>query len=189
MKEHPTEFAVAGAENAEELVGALDGEEAPSPTEAQEYAAQNRRARQDTDYWLLQGALDSVLIGLKSIAAGVGAAYSTLSDLLDDSPISKGTLMMALIVILLASNIYTYLRRPVSKHKAKRLQRFGPTEDDVNEAVAIILAKRAATTPQHEVKELIRLLDEIDSRSSKMRASLLDTLKPANPKQNHNALD
>jgi hypothetical protein len=177
MKEHPTEFAVAGAEDAEDGEDMPSGGVSPTPTEAQEYAAQNRRARQDADYWLLQGALDSVLFGLKSIGQGVGTAWNTLNDLLTDGPLSKGSLMMILIIILLASNIYTYLARPASQHKAKRLQRFGPSEDDVADAVRIILAKRAATTPDEEVKELLRILDEVDSRSANMRATFLDGSK------------
>jgi hypothetical protein len=172
MKEHPTEFAVAGAEGIDE---AEEAAPEPAPTEAQEYAAQNRRARQDADFWMLQGSFDSVLAGAKSIVQGMGIAFNTISDLLADIPLSKGSLMVSVIVLLMASNIYTYVTRPTSLHKAKRIQRFGPSEDDVAEAVRIILAKRAATTPKEEVAELIRLLDEIDARSSKLRALFITT--------------
>lgn len=176
MKQHPTEFAVAGAEDAAAADDAASAD-GPGPTEAQEYAAQNRRARQDADYWLLQGALDSVLSGLGSIGQGVKTAFDTVSDLLNDSPLSKTSLLMALIIILLASNVYTYLTRPTSQHKSKRLQRFGPSEDDVTEAVRIILARRAATTPKDEVVELLRILDDVDNRSTKLRASFQDILE------------
>lgn len=190
MKEHPTEFAVAGAENAE----AAEEEEAggqgvPSPTEAQEYAAQNRRSRQETDYWMLQGAFDSVFSGLKSIANGMGTAVNTISDLLTDAPVSKTALMATFIAILLASNIYTYLTRPISQHKVKRLQRFGPSEEEVTEAVRLIMAKRVAATPKEEVAELVRLLDEIDSRSASLRSSLLQLDHPNSGRDGLDDLD
>ncbi|WOO84709.1 uncharacterized protein LOC62_06G008226 [Vanrija pseudolonga] len=171
MKEHPTEFAVAGADHIEEA----EVEVVSSPTgttEAQQYAAEARRARQDRDYWVLQGSLDSVLSGFKSIASGVSTAADAVGDLIGDWPISKGTFMVIIIVGLMLSNIYTYLARPVSQHKVKRLQRLGPNEEDIAEAVRLILAKRAATTPKDEIAELLRLLDEVEARSAKLRSSL-----------------
>ncbi|TXT04993.1 hypothetical protein VHUM_03813 [Vanrija humicola] len=174
MKEHPTEFAVAGADpttEAEEEVVASPA----AATEAQEYAAQARRARQDRDYWVLQGSLDSVLSGFKSIASGVSTAADAVGDLIGDWPISRGTVMAVIIVGLLLSNIYTYLARPVSQHKVKRLQRLGPNEEDIAEAVRLVLAKRAATTPKDEIAELLRLLDEVEARSAKLRSSLEET--------------
>lgn len=175
MKEHPTEFAVAGAEIVEptEEEAAATGPPATSPTEAQEYAAQNRRARQDADYWLLQGAFDSIWSGAKSIASGLGTGFNTVSDLVGDAPISKTAIMAILLTILLGSNFYTYFTRPASQHKQKRLQRFGPSEDEVADALRLILAKRLAATPKEEVSELLRLLDEIDSRSARLRHALV----------------
>lgn len=172
MKEHPTEFAVAGVEDAEQVEEEADNATTPSnPTEAQQFAAKNRRARQDADYWLLQGALDSVLNGFTSIFSGIGTAYKTISDLLSDSPISKASFMAALIAILVVSNVYTYVARPVSKHKEKRLQRFG-YENDVAEAVKFVLDRRAAATPKDEIAQLVQLLDEVEARSAALRKAL-----------------
>ncbi|CAK9779701.1 unnamed protein product [Cutaneotrichosporon oleaginosum] len=172
MKEHPTEFTVAGAEDAEEVQEeASKGGTTSIKTEAQEFAAKNRRARQDADYWQLQGALDSVLSGFTSIASGIGTAYNTISDLLSDSPISKASFMAALIAVLVASNVYTYVAQPESKHKEKRLQRFG-YENDVAEAVKYVLDRRAAATPKDEIAQLLLLLDEVDERSVALRRAL-----------------
>jgi hypothetical protein len=173
MKEHPTEFTVAGAEDAEQVEEeASKGTTTGNQTEAQEFAAKNRRARQDADYWQLQGALDSVLSGFTSIGSGIGTAYNTISDLLSDSPISKASFMAALIAILVVSNIYTYVAQPESKHKEKRLQRFG-YENDVAEAVKYVLDRRAAATPKEEIAQLLQLLDEVDVRSAALRKALL----------------
>ncbi|KAL1407061.1 hypothetical protein Q8F55_006474 [Vanrija albida] len=171
MKEHPTEFAVAGAEHIDEAE--LEAPTSPAgTTEAQEFAAQARRARQDNDYWVLQGSLDSVLSGFKSIASGISTATDAVGDLIGDWPIGKGTIMAVIILGLMLSNIYTYLARPVSQHKVKRLQRLGPNEEDIAEAVRMVLAKRAAATPKDEIAELLRLLDEVEARSAKLRTSL-----------------
>lgn len=172
MKEHPTEFAVAGAEGAEGTEEEEADTTVTNPTEAQEYAAQNRRARQDADFWQLQGALDSVMSGFSSIGSGVRTAFDTVSDLLSDSLFSRASFMTIIIAILLASNVYTYVARPESKHKEKRIQRFGPSEDDVAEAVRIVLDRRAATTPKEEISKLLLLLDEVDARSAALRKSL-----------------
>lgn len=170
MKEHPTEFAVAGAE--ETVVDAVEQADNTSlATEAQEYAMQNRRARQDADYWQLQGAFDSVISGFTSIFSGIGTACNTISDLLGDSPVSKASIMAAVIAILIASNIYTYVVRPASTHKAKRLQRFG-YENDVAEAVRFVLDRRAAATPKDEISQLLVLLDQVDARSTALRKAL-----------------
>ncbi|BEJ10935.1 hypothetical protein CspHIS471_0103570 [Cutaneotrichosporon sp. HIS471] len=172
MNEHPTEFAVAGAEDVEQLEDeAAQAIPAPIPTEAQEFAAKNRRARQDADYWQLQGALDSVLQGFTSIFSGIRTAYNTTSDLLSDSPISKASFMAALIALLVVSNVYTYVARPESKHKEKRLLRFG-FENDVAEAVKYVLDRRAAATPKDEISQLLQLLDEVDARSAALRQAL-----------------
>lgn len=170
IKEHSTEFSVAGAEDAQ--AEACEQEDKDRKTEAQEYAAQNRRSKQDEDYWMLQGALDNVISGFKSIGSGISTAIDTLSDLLGDVPGGKGSLMALLITVLLASNIYTYMARPASQHRAKKLQRFGPSEDDVAEALRIILDRRAAATPQDELSELVRLLDQVEARCAKLRESL-----------------
>lgn len=172
MKEHPTEFAVAGAEDAESTEDEAGDTTVTNPTEAQEYAAQNRRARQDADFWLLQGAFDSVISGFSSIGSGIRTAFDTISDLLSDSLFSRASFMAVIIAVLLASNVYTYVARPASKHKEKRIQRFGPSEDDVAEAVRIVLDRRAATTPKEEVSKLLLLLDEVDARSAALRKSL-----------------
>lgn len=189
MKEHPTEFAVAGAEDAAAVEAEADDNTASNPTEAQEYAAQNRRARQDADFWQLQGALDSVISGFTSIFSGIGTAYNTISDLLSDSPVSKASFMAVVIAILFASNIYTYVARPASKHKEKRLQRFG-YENDVAEAVRFVLDRRAAATPKGEISELLLLLDEVDARSAALRKSLhLDDVITPEEVVQHSELD
>lgn len=178
IKAHPTEFGVAGEEDVPDVDEGQNDVEG-GRTEAQEYAAQNRRSNHDEDYWVLQGALDSVMTGFKSIGSGIATAAGTISDLV--SPLSKGMLMVLLIAILLASNVYTYMARPVSQHKAKKLQRFGPSEEDVTEALRIILDRRAASTPQQEISELLRLLDEVDARSALLRESL--PVEVSQPKQ------
>lgn len=175
MKEHASEFAVAGADSAVEDA-ATQPPATIGPTEAQEYAEkQTRRGKSENDYWLLQGCLDSITSGFSMIGSGVSTGFRLVTDMLDESRFSKTSLMFVVIGLLLLSNVYTYLNRPASQHKVKRLQRFGPSDDAVSEAVRQILARRAATTPREEVAQLVQMLDEVQTRAASLRQLLLTT--------------
>lgn len=176
MKEHASEFAVAGAEPEESSSEKAVSEAEPSgPTKAQAYAeaAVRRGQKSENEYWLLQGCLDSITSGFSMIASGIGTGAKLVTDMIDESRFSKTSLMVGVIGLLLLSNVYTYWNRPASQHKVKRLQRFGPSDDAVTEAVRQILARRAATTPKEEVAQLVQMLDEIEARAANLRQLLL----------------
>lgn len=179
MKEHVSEFAVAGAEpeTASEPAASEAGGAGAGPTPAQAYAeaAGRRGPKGENEYWLLQGCLDSITSGASMIASGLGTGAKLVTDMLDESRFSKTSLMVGVIGLLLLSNVYTYWNRPASQHKVKRLQRFGPSDDAVTEAVKQILARRAATTPREEVAQLVQMLDEIEARAANLRQLLIAT--------------
>ena len=136
MKSHPTEFFPEGT------AADLDEVEAENQklSDAEKYAAQTRKNRQNQDYSALQGALDSVLSGIKGIFGGVWTAIKSISDLLNlGDEGSKVVILGLLVLVLLASNVYTYVAwRPSSESTLRRFKRNGG-EGDLNEAIRSIL--------------------------------------------------
>lgn len=174
MKEHASEFAVAGAEPESSGSEPAASEAGDKPSSASKpLQSTETRPRQENEYWLLQGCFDSITSGLSMIASGLGTGAKLVADMIDESRFSKTTLMFGVIGLLVLSNVYTYLNRPASQHKVKRLQRFGPSDDAVQEAVKQILARRAATTPREEVNQLVQMLDEVEARAATLRRLLL----------------
>lgn len=179
MKEHASEFAVAGVEpepSGSEPAASEAGEAGPTKAQAYAEAATRRGSRKsESEAWLLQGCLDSITSGASMIASGLGTGAKLVTDMLDESRFSKTSLMVGVIGLLALSNVYTYWTRPESQHRVKRLQRFGPTDEAVTEAVRQILARRAATTPREEVAQLVQMLNEVEARAANLRQLLLAT--------------
>ncbi|WWC58203.1 uncharacterized protein I303_100739 [Kwoniella dejecticola CBS 10117] len=208
IKDHPGEFAGAGGadEDEEDEAGLAEGEKAQleDKSEAQAYADQTRKQRKEEDMGLLQYSFDTLISGLKSIASGIKGIAEGLNDLLMDTPFKIQNLMGVIIVLLVISNIYTYLSIDKSASKERRYKKLGTGAmnagragggggigkedmrrieevDDVFErAIKRIILDRqeigpAGTeklSPKEEIKELMRSLDRIESRVSRLRDSI-----------------
>ncbi|KAL7418770.1 hypothetical protein Q5752_006453 [Cryptotrichosporon argae] len=190
IKEHAADFAGEGddandvaAEAEAEAANAVPAEPAEGggpTTAAQEYAAKTRQKRQDDDYSLLQGALDGVVAGGRAIASGLSTAGSTLADLagLEARGLSKEAAMALVIVVLVASNVWTYASansaaRGKSK-MARRIARLG-VDPDIEHAVRAVLAERETrASPAEEAREIGRLLDQVERRAERLREALRD---------------
>lgn len=176
MKSHPTEFFPEGTS-----ADVVDEEaESQKLSDAEKYAAQTRKNRQNQDYSALQGALDSVLSGIKAIFGGVWTAIRSISDLLNlGDEGGKVVILGLLVLILVASNVYTYVAWKPSSESAmlRRYQRTGGA--DVGQTLKSLLPgqgpgneRRAASTPREEVDELVRILQAVDRRSTELRGIL-----------------
>jgi hypothetical protein len=176
MKSHPTEFFPEGT------AADLDEVEAENQklSDAEKYAAQTRKNRQNQDYSALQGALDSVLSGIKAIFGGLWTAIRSISDLLNlGDEGSKVVILGLLVLVLVASNVYTYVAwRPSSESTLRRFKRNGG-EGDLNEAIRSILAgngRREGISPREEGVELMRILDQVEKRSAALRNSIKSSI-------------
>lgn len=175
MKSHPTEFFPEGA--------SADLEEAEAEnqklSDAEKYAAQTRKNRQNQDYSALQGALDSVLSGIKAIFGGVWTAIKSISDLLNlGDEGGKVVILGLLVLVLVASNVYTYVAwKPSSESTMMRRFKRNGGGGDLNEAIRSILqdhghVRREGSTSKEEGVELMRILDQVDQRSAALRSSI-----------------
>jgi hypothetical protein len=175
MKSHPTEFFPEGT------TADLDELEAENQklSDAEKYAAQTRKNRQNQDYSALQGALDSVLSGIKAIFGGVWTAIQSISDLLNlGDEGSKVVILGILVLVLVASNVYTYVAWKPSTESTmmRRIKRIGG-EGDFSETLRSILqdhghTRREGSSPREEGVELMRILDQVDQRSAALRKSI-----------------
>jgi len=177
MKSHPTEFFPEGT-SAD--LGEAEAEN-QKLSDAEKYAAQTRKNRQNQDYSALQGAFDSVLSGIKAIFGGVWTAIRSISDLLNlGDEGSKVVVLGLLVLVLVASNVYTYVAwKPSSESTLRRFNRNGGG-GDLNEAIRSILQGhghgREGLTSREEGQELMRILDQVDQRSTALRNSIKSSI-------------
>ena len=169
IKEHPAEFAVEGQTTDDEAKEETFSE----PTEAAAYAAQQRKERDDRDYSLMHGGLDSVVSGIKSIISGLRSVTDALSDMFDGS-VSKEGVFALIIVVLVVSNFYTYFAYKSSRTDVEiRRSRLGYRNDDVENAVRAILRERERPrSAVEEARELQRILDEVGSRYQRLQIEI-----------------
>jgi hypothetical protein len=175
MKSHPTEFFPEGAS-----ADSADIEAEQALSDAEKYAAQTRKNRQNQDYSALQGALDSVLSGIKAIFGGVWTAIRSISDLLNlGDEGSKVVILGLLVLILVASNVYTYVAwKPSSESALIRRGRRTGQEGDLSETLRLLLANTGqgrgieARAPREELNELVKILDEVEKRSAALKGAL-----------------
>jgi len=197
IKEHAAEYAGADGIPAEDDDDAGE-DKAEEPTEAAAYAAQQRKERQDRDFWSMQGGLDTVVSGVKAIGSGVKAVFDALSDLLSDGPGGKQTLAGAIILLLVLSNVYTYYAyrstgAGVDARRARRLS-YGHggggevADNEVEEAVRRILQERSRS-PVDQARELERTLDGVEERVKHLRALLSGVPTGEKTKNTLNDLD
>lgn len=191
MKAHPTEFFPEGTTS--EDADAANEAESLKLSDAEKYAAQTRKNRQNQDYSALQGALDSVLSGFKAIFGGVGTAIESISDLLNlGDEGSKVVILGILVLILVGSNIYTYVAwRPTSESmEMRRYKRSGGRggDGDLSEAVRMLLrnaghasghereGERKAVSAREEADDLARILDQVEERTAALRRVLKSSI-------------
>jgi hypothetical protein len=175
MKSHPTEFFPEGAS-----ADSADIEAEQALSDAEKYAAQTRKNRQNQDYSALQGALDSVLSGIKAIFGGVWTAIRSISDLLNlGDEGSKVVILGLLVLILVASNVYTYVAwKPTSESTLIRRGRRTGQEGDLSETLRLLLANTGqgrgleGRAPREELNELVKILDEVEKRSAALKGAL-----------------
>jgi hypothetical protein len=188
MKAHPTEFFPEGTSS--EDADAANEAENLKLSDAEKYAAQTRKNRQNQDYSALQGALDSVLSGFKAIFGGVGTAIESISDLLNlGDEGSKVVFLGILVLILVGSNIYTYIAwKPSSESmELRRYKRSGgQLEDgDLSETVRMLLRnaghgssprRERDVSPMGEAEDLARILDQVAERTAALRDALKSSI-------------
>lgn len=175
MKQHPTEFGTGDGPTSDEL-----GEEGhEKPSEAEAYAAENRKKRQRDDLGYIQGGLDRIVSGLGSIGSGLVAVLQSLGDLVANLPLSKEVILGSLVLLLVISNVYTYLafRSQAPTRQARRLGR----ENDLSEVVRLLLEKGSTKVngktheggdPANEVADLVRLLDGVEKRAARLKSAV-----------------
>lgn len=174
IKEHHSEFAGEGGEEVD-VVEVVEVE--IKPTEAEEYAARTRRERQNQDLSGLQYAFDTLSSGVGNIFNGLKAAFDAIADLLNNGPIAKEFVLGAVILLLLLSNIYTYIAYRPTSSDVRRQRRMGHSDgNDMAEAMRLLLQNagtnahfKALAGPAEEAKELERLLDEVENRATNLR--------------------
>jgi hypothetical protein len=187
MKAHPTEFFPEGAsaEDADEM----DRAETQKLSDAEKYAAQTRKNRQNQDYSALQGALDHILSGFGAIFSGLATVVESISDLLNLGPEGRKVVVLGILVLaLLASNIYTYVAyKPTSESALlRRHQRSRGGEGDLNEAVRLMLrdvgegeyshARGQVADSRQELEDLVRVLDQVEKRTSALKGALKSSI-------------
>jgi hypothetical protein len=188
MKAHPTEFFPEGA-SAEDAEPAED----ESLTDAEKYALQTRKNqnRQSQDYSALQGALDSVLSGFKAIFSGLSTAIASISDLLSlGEEGSKVVILGILVLILVGSNVYTYVAYRPTSPELRQYRRSGGQDGDLGEAVRLLLQNAnangkgqglrsegggSALGPREETQDLMRILDDVERRTAKLRGQVMSS--------------
>lgn len=196
MKEHPTEFFVAGAESDQSAATEAEAEN-EKLSAAEEYAAETRRKRHNQDYSGLQYALDSVETGFSAIFTGIKAAVESISDLLNlGDEGSKVVILGIVVVLLVVSNIYTYVAYKPTSTELRRLRRMGRGGDEMSEAVRLLLQNANGghthdygATPRDEVNDLIRILDEVEKRTARLKGALKSSVGRADRDTTHEGLN
>ena len=170
IKQHATEFLDKDqAEDEEEAP--TKGEKDENLSEAEVYAAEQRH-RRELDSWSLQGGLDHIVSGLKSIGSGVYDIVGSLCDYVQDLPLTKGTLLVGIIFLLLFSNVYTYYAyKSTSKANLRRVKkqmaRYGG--DDMAEAMRTLLSPEGRQEAMDQARQLRDILDEVERRATNLR--------------------
>ncbi|KAK6905297.1 hypothetical protein I203_106119 [Kwoniella mangroviensis CBS 8507] len=186
IKENSSEFAVEGGAGDEEIeetnAEGQESKENQKETEASAYANENKRKRKEEDMGMLQSGFDSLISGIKSIFSGIKGIGESLEDLLSDTPFKVQNLMGMLIVLLVISNIWTYLSIDRSAIKERRYKKLGGSgsgsgagdkDRDIEDVVRRVLeGRREIGSPKEEVKELIRVLDDVEIRVNKLRENV-----------------
>ncbi|OWZ36566.1 GRAM domain-containing protein [Cryptococcus neoformans AD2-60a] len=174
-------------------------------SEAQEYAAKARKERHDADWWNLQAGIDSLVRGGKTIGEGLKACIDSVADMLFDSGLNKQGILWILIVLLVLSNFYTYLYADTSR-SSRGIARGGEVrfagerrgqqqlsrsvyDDQVAETVRMVLSQqRTLMEPVEEVKELLRVLDSVEWRMSKLRDEIRGVIEESSSVRENTAL-
>jgi len=138
IKDHAEEFGADGIEEVEA--------EEEKPTAAAAYAAAQKQKKEKQERSPLQGVFD------------------TLSNI----PMTKETILAAVILVLVLSNVYTYYAAPrpkrlVAQDETRRLS--------VDEAVRLLLREKHHG-PLQQAEELNKILDDVEQRVVQLRASV-----------------
>ena len=213
MKEHPEEFGNPDAGDDEgEGEGGDKDKKGEAPTEAAAYAAEQRKERQNADYSMIQGGFDKVISGAGSIASGLGACFKACSSIVSDTPLSKEVAVGLVIALLVVSNVYTffaYRSNEVSDaRRAKRLSRGagvgdvsagrihrdrerGNGDEDLEEAIRAMIRreKEREASPLDEAREIARLLEGVESRLSRLRSTVHETVSDVGAAKSIEELD
>lgn len=184
IKENPAEYgAPEGTDEVDETSSPTSGKGEIHQTEASAYAAENRKRHRDEELGYISGGLDKVLSGFGAIGSGLKAVFETVGDMISDLPVGKEMILGTFILVLLASNIYTYF---AFKGRApERLARKQGRENDLSEVIRLLLEQsggghkviqgehgRGHAQPRREYEELMILLDEVEARTARLRSSV-----------------
>ncbi|WRT63770.1 uncharacterized protein IL334_000695 [Kwoniella shivajii] len=190
IKENASEFAGEGGEDEDE-VAEIESKEAAEKgagenvSEAQKYANdQAKKQRKEQDLGLLQSGIDSLVAGIKAIFSGIKGIFDSVEDMLEDTPFKLSNLLAILIILLVISNVYTYLKIDKKASSTRRSKKLSPSHkrdeygngdisggiEDIEEAVKRVLRQKASSqTPKEESIELLKILDNVESRVNKLR--------------------
>ncbi len=170
IKEHASEFVGAGG--VEDEATTAEEDKANQPSEAEAYAAQQRKERLDKDQTYLQWALDMVMSGFGIVGTGLKTAGEAMSDMSG----GKEAVLGLLITLLVLSNIWTYYSvksgEGAEMRRAKRLGgRSGMGDEEVAEALRMVLQGQMGgqIVPREEAGELRKILDQVERRAVRLR--------------------
>lgn len=163
MKDHASDYHIEGAET-EETTATSGVGEAKTPTEAEQYAAENKAKSPPPPDWTDNFGL-------------AGPVIKSALDIAGDIPINSTTILSGLIIVLLVSNLYTYFAySPKESSSVRRAKRLGASVEDEVRAI-LVREGIAKSTPgegktEQEVGELERILDHVEKRVGVLRSSL-----------------
>ncbi len=195
MKEHATEFAREGGdgETISEEEAAAEQEAAVEASAADaDDAIAARRKRGEDERNNIQWAFDRIVGGGKNLFGGIWSLVSTIIEILGDFPITKEMWLAILILLLLVSNIWTYVSlrnermsdKSAMRSARRRQQRMGwgggGVEDgEIAQAVAEYFTRATVSSPPQEAMQLTRMLEEVERRVEALKARMgsLDTLE------------
>lgn len=177
IKDHPADFAGAeGVEEEAEGAAAIDGENGVKvvKSEAATYAAQQRKQQKEQENSYIQA-------GANAILSGPVFVIKTTSSILSGAPLGKEGIFAIVILLLFLSNVYTYFafNPPNEARRARKMgSESGWREDEVVEAMRKILqgSHQAGIQPKEELRELERILDDVERRAVNLRSAIRDAV-------------
>lgn len=200
IKDHASEFQVEGVDGEPvedegptpdtENISGPDGE---SNVTTNETVGEAKSKRHDDEQSVLQHGLDGIGTGVSTIVGGVMSLFDFLGETFKDLPMSKETALVGLVLVLLASNLYTYFAlkngrsATQDERAARRASRLGTgtpsaridtsadlSEERITRAIeTYFLGKVSSTkTVEAQVMELHSLLETIELRAMALQKHL-----------------
>jgi hypothetical protein len=208
IKEHASEFVVEG-DDGEPIPDEPIVEAEPGPVVVERPAVTEKpgRRNREHDANAFQAAFDAVVDGISTLLGGILAIFSTVFGILQDIPLSRESLFGLLVVILVLSNVWTYVSMKDAKNvvkleekRAKREARMGGGARTAAQSVPLRREEVTAAVKAYfeghpdgsdvpdplsdfseETKDLLRQLTRIEDRIGLARSKLVHQNNPKKP--------